>query len=67
MAVPPRPRPVANLSPLPAEPSYNKQKDLLSSSTGHFSLLKALHMADYITAMNGTPAAPRKSPRGLTD
>ncbi|KAI2602938.1 CDP-diacylglycerol--serine O-phosphatidyltransferase [Hypoxylon fragiforme] len=35
------------------EPSYNKQKDLLSSSTGHFSLLKALHMADYITELNG--------------
>ncbi|KAK7752128.1 CDP-diacylglycerol-serine O-phosphatidyltransferase [Diatrype stigma] len=35
------------------EPSYNKQKDLLSSTTGHFSLLKALHMADYITELNG--------------
>ncbi|KAI1207414.1 CDP-diacylglycerol--serine O-phosphatidyltransferase [Annulohypoxylon truncatum] len=36
------------------EPSYNKQKDLLSSNTGgHFSLLKALHMADYITELNG--------------
>ncbi|KAI0836159.1 CDP-diacylglycerol--serine O-phosphatidyltransferase [Hypoxylon sp. FL0890] len=35
-------------------PSYDKQKDLLSSSTkGHFSLLKALHMADYITELNG--------------
>ncbi|RYP04359.1 hypothetical protein DL765_010223 [Monosporascus sp. GIB2] len=35
------------------EPSYNKQKDLLASTTGHFSLLKALHMADYITELNG--------------
>ncbi|KAI5859917.1 CDP-diacylglycerol--serine O-phosphatidyltransferase [Durotheca rogersii] len=36
------------------EPSYNKQKDLLSSPTGgHFSLLRALHMADYITELNG--------------
>ncbi len=34
-------------------PAYNKQKDLLSSTTGHFSLLKALHMADYITELNG--------------
>ncbi|KAI0597121.1 hypothetical protein F4775DRAFT_561616 [Biscogniauxia sp. FL1348] len=35
------------------EPSYNKQKDLLASTTGHFSLLRALHMADYITELNG--------------
>ncbi|KAI0157084.1 CDP-diacylglycerol--serine O-phosphatidyltransferase [Hypoxylon sp. FL1284] len=35
------------------EPSYNKQKDLLSSTTSHFSLLRALHMADYITELNG--------------
>ncbi|KAI1763689.1 CDP-diacylglycerol--serine O-phosphatidyltransferase [Hypoxylon sp. FL1150] len=35
------------------EPSYNKQKDLLSSTKGHFSLLRALHMADYITELNG--------------
>ncbi|RYP92560.1 hypothetical protein DL770_001318 [Monosporascus sp. CRB-9-2] len=35
------------------EPPYNKQKDLLASTTGHFSLLKALHMADYITELNG--------------
>ncbi|KAI0150590.1 CDP-diacylglycerol-serine O-phosphatidyltransferase [Xylariaceae sp. FL1272] len=34
---------------------YDKQKTLLSGSaqTGHFSLLRALHMADYITEMNG--------------
>ncbi|KAI1406296.1 CDP-diacylglycerol--serine O-phosphatidyltransferase [Hypoxylon fuscum] len=36
-----------------SEEPYNKQKDLLSSTTGHFSLLKALHMADYITELNG--------------
>ncbi|KAI2627535.1 CDP-diacylglycerol--serine O-phosphatidyltransferase [Hypoxylon sp. NC1633] len=35
------------------EPSYDKQKALLSTATGHFSLLKALHMADYITELNG--------------
>lgn len=35
--------------------AYNKQKDLLNASTaGHFSLLRALHMADYITELNGT-------------
>lgn len=61
------PCPVANLLPSPPEPTYNKQKDLLASPTGHFSLLKALHMADYITAMNGTAAPPRKSPEGLPD
>ncbi|KAI4861479.1 CDP-diacylglycerol--serine O-phosphatidyltransferase [Hypoxylon rubiginosum] len=33
--------------------SYNKQKDLLSSTKGHFSLLRVLHMADYITELNG--------------
>jgi CDP-diacylglycerol--serine O-phosphatidyltransferase len=33
--------------------AYDKQKDLLASTTGHFSLLKALHMADYITELNG--------------
>ncbi|KAI2634474.1 hypothetical protein GGS21DRAFT_517968 [Xylaria nigripes] len=35
------------------EPGHNKQKDLLASPTGHFSLLRALHMADYITELNG--------------
>ncbi|RWA08358.1 hypothetical protein EKO27_g6753 [Xylaria grammica] len=37
------------------EPSYDKQKALLgsASTTGHFSLLRALHMADYITELNG--------------
>jgi hypothetical protein len=33
----------------------DKQKVLLASTTGHFSLLKALHMADYITELNGKP------------
>ncbi|KAI1180986.1 hypothetical protein F4777DRAFT_596168 [Nemania sp. FL0916] len=36
-----------------SEPSYDKQKVLLSSTTSHFSLLRALHMADYITELNG--------------
>ncbi|OTA65841.1 CDP-diacylglycerol--serine O-phosphatidyltransferase [Hypoxylon sp. EC38] len=44
----------ASKATVAAEPSYDKQKDLLSSTTkGHFSLLKALHMADYITELNG--------------
>ncbi|ROV90740.1 hypothetical protein VSDG_08320 [Cytospora chrysosperma] len=34
--------------------SYDKQKDLLSSDAGgHFSLIKALHLADLITELNG--------------
>ncbi|KAH9890853.1 CDP-diacylglycerol--serine O-phosphatidyltransferase [Xylariomycetidae sp. FL2044] len=35
------------------EPSQDRQKTLLASTTTHFSLLKALHMADYITELNG--------------
>lgn len=34
--------------------SYDKQKDLLSSETGHFSLIRAMHLADLITELNGT-------------
>ncbi len=34
--------------------AYDKQKILLSSEAGHFSLVRALHMADYITELNGT-------------
>ncbi|KAK7746006.1 tyrosine/serine/threonine protein phosphatase pps1 [Cytospora paraplurivora] len=33
--------------------SYDKQKDLLSSDVGHFSLIQALHLADLITELNG--------------
>ena len=36
-----------------APEAYDKQKLLLSTDAGHFSLLRALHMADYITALNG--------------
>ncbi|KAI0198628.1 hypothetical protein F4808DRAFT_252546 [Astrocystis sublimbata] len=35
------------------EPTEDKQKVLLSGDPGHFSLLRALHMADYITELNG--------------
>jgi len=31
----------------------DKQKILLSSDTGHFSLIRAMHLADVITEMNG--------------
>ncbi|CAL3972144.1 unnamed protein product, partial [Diplocarpon coronariae] len=30
----------------------DKQKRLLSEDTGHFSLIKAMHMADLITELN---------------
>lgn len=32
----------------------DKQKRLLSQDAGHFSLVRALHAADYITELNGT-------------
>jgi len=31
----------------------DKQKVLLSSDTGHFSLIRAMHLADVITELNG--------------
>jgi len=34
-------------------PAEDKQKVLLSSDTGHFSLIRALHLADVITELNG--------------
>ncbi|KAF9888332.1 CDP-diacylglycerol-serine O-phosphatidyltransferase [Aspergillus nanangensis] len=30
-----------------------KQKMLLSSETGHFSMIRALHLADLVTELNG--------------
>jgi hypothetical protein len=33
--------------------AIDKQKMLLSSDVGHFSLIRALHLADTITLMNG--------------
>lgn len=33
--------------------SIDKQKIMLSEDVGHFSLIKALHLADLITEMNG--------------
>ncbi|KAH6891005.1 hypothetical protein B0T10DRAFT_560278 [Thelonectria olida] len=35
------------------QPAIDKQKMLLSADVGHFSLIRALHLADTITLMNG--------------
>ncbi|KAI8939393.1 hypothetical protein NX059_003175 [Plenodomus lindquistii] len=32
----------------------DKQVKLLSQDAGHFSLVRALHLADFITELNGT-------------
>ncbi|KXX78277.1 CDP-diacylglycerol--serine O-phosphatidyltransferase [Madurella mycetomatis] len=34
-------------------PTFDKQKLLLASDSGHFSLIRALHLADFITELNG--------------
>lgn len=39
--------------PPPKEQTQDKQARLLSQDAGHFSLLRALHMADFITELNG--------------
>jgi len=36
-----------------SEPGQDKQKVLLAQDTGHFSLIKALHLADLVTELNG--------------
>ena len=36
----------------------DKQKILLSTDAGHFSLIRALHLADLITEMNGKRPRP---------
>jgi CDP-diacylglycerol--serine O-phosphatidyltransferase len=39
----------------------DKQKVLLSTDTGHFSLVRAMHLADLITELNGEqPSAPTR-------
>jgi len=35
------------------QPTFDKQKTLLSSDAGHFSLVRAMHLADLITELNG--------------
>ncbi|GAB1216763.1 hypothetical protein ATERTT37_005981 [Aspergillus terreus] len=39
-----------------------KQKMLLSSETGHFSMIKALHLADLVTELNGFCGGKRTFP-----
>jgi len=36
-----------------AEPATDKQKQLLAENSGHFSMIKMLHLADLITELNG--------------
>jgi CDP-diacylglycerol--serine O-phosphatidyltransferase len=36
----------------------DKQKRLLSADVGHFSLVRALHLADLITLLNGIDIKP---------
>lgn len=56
---PPAPQPGHHaLTAVPPSPAYDKQKVLLSSEVGHFSLIRALHLADLITEMNGTSCSP---------
>ena len=47
----------------------DKQKMLLSADVGHFSLVRAMHLADFITLMNGMHLPPQSSSNGryLTD
>ncbi|PHH77153.1 hypothetical protein CDD80_883 [Ophiocordyceps camponoti-rufipedis] len=45
------------------QPAMEKQKMLLSSElVGHFSLVRAMHLADLITLMNGTNLDPKHPP-----
>lgn len=43
----------ASSSAAPSNPTADKQQTLLSAETGHFSLIRALHLADLITELNG--------------
>ena len=43
---------------VPIHTAYDKQKDLLSKETGHFSLVRAMHLADLITELNGKNLPP---------
>lgn len=38
--------------------AVDKQKRLLEKDTGHFSMIKMLHLADLITELNGTITLP---------
>ena len=39
-------------------PAVEKQKKLLHEATGHFTLIRMLHLADLITELNGSWDAP---------
>ncbi|KAF4305337.1 CDP-alcohol phosphatidyltransferase [Botryosphaeria dothidea] len=40
-------------TPVSENPGIEKQKRLLAADAGHFSLIKAMHLADVITELNG--------------
>jgi CDP-diacylglycerol--serine O-phosphatidyltransferase len=44
-------------------PAIDKQKKLLQESSGHFSMIRMLHLADLITELNGKPCPPSPPPR----
>ncbi len=42
--------------------AVDKQKKLLADDTGHFSMIKMLHLADLITELNGIAFSPLPFP-----
>jgi len=46
-------------------PAIDKQKRLLEKDTGHFSMIKMLHLADLITELNGNSTCPKVSRTSL--
>ena len=44
---------VVDLATTNVREAIDKQKTLLSADVGHFSLVRAMHLADLITLMNG--------------
>ncbi|ODM22833.1 hypothetical protein SI65_00422 [Aspergillus cristatus] len=40
-------------NPASGDGGQEKQKMLLSAETGHFSMIRALHLADLVTELNG--------------
>ena len=57
---------VANTLCIVIVASEDKQKILLSQDVGHFSLIRAMHLADLITELNGMcyTCLPRKDKGG---
>jgi len=47
---------VSNGSSKDSTIAEDKQKKLLQENSGHFSMIKMLHLADLITELNGMPA-----------